>query len=64
MSQSKLFVRRITAFLLLSAAFLAQCALFSQFQKVRKAALDRSSQAQFLLADTTLPPPPPPSLTQ
>ena len=62
MSQSKLFVRRVTAFLLLSAAFLAQCALLSHFQKNSQAA--SSGQPCILVADGTEPPPPPTKLPQ
>lgn len=59
MFDSKAQVHWIAAILLLFAVFLAQFALFSQFQKLRKDASLRSSQAQFLLADGGAPPPPP-----
>ena len=62
MYQSKPFVHRITAFLLLSAFFLTQCALLSQFQKLRKEAHNTAGQSCILLADGTAPPPPPTKL--
>lgn len=59
MSDPKPLVHRLSAILLLSAFFLSQCALISQFQKLRKAAALSSSQGVFVLADGTAPPPPP-----
>jgi len=51
MFQSKLFVHRITAFLLLSAAFLAQCALLSHFQKPSKQVSNPVGQSYIVIAD-------------
>ena len=62
MHQSKGFVYRITAFLLLSAAFLAQCALLSHIQKTSKQVSNSVGQSYILIADGTLPPPPPTKL--
>jgi hypothetical protein len=62
MYQSKGFVYRITAFLLLSAAFLAQCALLSHFQKPSKQVSNSAGQACILIADGGEPPPPPTKL--
>jgi len=61
MFPSKLFVHRVTAFLLFTAAFLAQCALFSHFQKPSQAASSSSGQPYVLVADGTAPPPPQPT---